>query len=42
MRILKNLKVDKVCILKSGEIIKTGGIKLLNQVEEEGFGEIGR
>ena len=42
MRILKNLKVDKVCILKSCEIIKTGGIKLLNQVEEEGFGEIGR
>ncbi|MFC2385610.1 MAG: Fe-S cluster assembly ATPase SufC [Candidatus Nanosyncoccus sp.] len=40
MRILKNLKIDKVCILKSGKIVKTGGVDLLKKVEEEGFGKI--
>ena len=37
MRILKKLKVDKVYILKSGEIVKTGTRELLDLIEKNGY-----
>ena len=37
MRILKKLKVDKVYILKSGEIVKTGNRELLDLIEKNGY-----
>lgn len=37
MRILKKLKVDKVYILKSGEIVKTGNRDLLDLIEKNGY-----
>lgn len=37
MRILKKLKVDKVYILKSGEIVKTGTGELLDLIEKNGY-----
>lgn len=37
MRILESLNVDKVHILIDGKIVKTGGNKLIHQVEENGF-----
>ena len=37
MRILRSLKVDRVCILKSGQIVKTGTRKLLESIEKNGF-----
>jgi FeS assembly ATPase SufC len=37
MRILKKLKVDKVYILMSGEIVKTGNRELLDLIEKNGY-----
>ena len=37
MRILKKLKVDKVYILKFGEIVKTGTRELLDLIEKNGY-----
>jgi len=37
MRILRSLKVDRVCILKSGQIVKTGTRELLESIEKNGF-----
>ena len=37
MRILKKLKVDKVYILKFGEIVKTGNRELLDLIEKNGY-----
>lgn len=36
-RILKYLKVDKISILKNGEIVETGGPSLIKKIEEKGF-----
>lgn len=40
MRVLKNLDVDRTYILKAGEIVKAGGVELMRQVEQSGFGSI--
>ena len=37
MRVLKQLSVDKVLILKDGKIVRTGGDELIREVETEGF-----
>ena len=37
MRILRSLKVDRVCILKSGQIVKTGTREFLESIEKNGF-----
>ncbi|MFA7300762.1 MAG: Fe-S cluster assembly ATPase SufC [Candidatus Shapirobacteria bacterium] len=39
-RILKYLPADRVVILEKGNIIKTGGGKLAEEIEEGGYGEI--
>jgi len=39
-RILKYLPADKVVILEKGKIIKTGGKKLAEEIEEIGYGKI--
>lgn len=39
-RILKYLEADRVVILEKGNIIKTGGKKLAEEIEEGGYGEV--
>lgn len=36
-RILHYLKPDKVLVLKSGELVKTGTAKLANEIEKDGY-----
>lgn len=36
-RILKYLKPDKVLVLKSGELVKTGDAELANTIEKDGY-----
>lgn len=40
MRILKKLVVNRAYILKAGELVKRGGMELVEQVEKSGFGSI--
>lgn len=40
MRVLKKLKVNRTYILKKGEVVKTGGARLVKLVERQGFNVI--
>lgn len=39
-RLLDYVKVDKICVIKSGKIDKIGGSELLAQIEEKGYGKL--